>query len=86
MGNMDNTSAEWALSIYAMQYAKEALLIDNSNEVLHHLFRWTGFVVSIDKTMNEFKGRLKQTFWIKNKPVKEGYNSWAIYFAVTYFF
>ena len=84
-GNGDDTSAEEVLPLEARWYAKAALLIDNVKKVSQHLFIWSGFSVSIDETTKKFKGRSKQTFRMKNKPVKEGYKFWEVWCAATGF-
>lgn len=59
-------------------YAKAALLIDQFNKVSQQVCQWPSFALSIDEQMKKFKGRSKQTFRMKHKPIKEGYKFWAL--------
>ena len=58
-GNGYDTSAEEVLPLYAGWYAKSSRLIGNINKVSGRLSIYFGFAVSIDDTMNKFKGRSK---------------------------
>ena len=72
-GNGYDTSAEEVLPLDARWYSKELIIIDNINKASNCLCKGTGFEFSIGEMRNKFKGIPNQTFWMKNKPVEEGY-------------
>jgi hypothetical protein len=47
--------------------------MDHVNNVSKKCCKDPGFALSIDKMMKRFKGRSKQTYIMKHKPISEGY-------------
>ena len=67
------------LPFYERWYAKSRLLINDFNNVSQSLCIWTGFAVSIGEAMKKFKFiYILLKFWMKNKPLKEGYKLWEM--------
>jgi hypothetical protein len=59
-------------------YSKVEPLVQHVNEVSKRLCRHLGYALAIDEMMKKFKGRSQRTHRMKNKPVKEGYNLYAL--------
>ena len=63
--------------------AKAVSIIDLVNEISHKLFIFPWHFWSTDEMMKLFKGCYVQTHQMKNKPIKEGFNIFAICDAST---
>ena len=59
-------------------FVKAGPIIDLVNETSKKVCKFPALGVSIDEQMKKFKGRSRQTFRMKNKPISEGYKFWAI--------
>ena len=66
-------------------YQRAKLFLDRVNKFSRSYCRHPGFCLSIDEMMKLFKGRSKQTYRMKKKPIKEGYKFFALCDAHTGF-
>ena len=59
-------------------YQKVKKFLDHINKISKKCCTHPGFALSINKMMKLFKGRSNITYWMKKKPIKEGFKFFAM--------